>query len=172
MNPAASALPAACCGISERMMFKKTSLRIGDFPELAPEKFNFDERHLTRLLEGNKIGKRIHVLAEVDSTNIYAARLAREGAEEGEVVIADSQSRGRGRLNRMWQSPAGKNLYMSIILRPAISPAVSSLITLTAGMGMTPRTMNKIPSVQVILLKTCNDFFMLPSNFYDSLDTY
>jgi len=97
---------------------------------------DLEARHLNRLLEGKTIGKRIYVLGEVDSTNRYAAELAREGAEEGEVVIADSQSRGRGRLGRTWQSPPGRNIYVSVILRPSIRPADSPLITLTAGVAV------------------------------------
>ena len=95
----------------------------------------FNGDHLSRLLEGKAMGKRVHFLEEIDSTNTYAAALAREGAEEGEVVIADRQLRGKGRIGRSWQSPAGTNLYISIILRPAIRPAVSPQITLTAGVA-------------------------------------
>ncbi len=90
---------------------------------------------LSRLLEGQAMGKRVHFLEEVDSTNTCAAVLAREGAEEGEVVVADRQIKGKGRIGRSWQSPAGSNLYISIILRPAILPAVSPQITLTAGVA-------------------------------------
>lgn len=56
-------------------------------------------------------------LDEVDSTNAEARRRAEEGAEEGTLIVARSQSAGRGRRGRHWQSPAG-NLYMSLLLRP------------------------------------------------------
>jgi BirA family biotin operon repressor/biotin-[acetyl-CoA-carboxylase] ligase len=59
--------------------------------------------------------------AELDSTNLEALRQARAGAAEGLVVIADSQSAGRGRHGRVWQSLPG-NLLISILLRPEISP--------------------------------------------------
>jgi BirA family biotin operon repressor/biotin-[acetyl-CoA-carboxylase] ligase len=95
----------------------------------------FDGDHLGRLLAGKTMGQRIHFLAEVDSTNTYASSLARDGALEGEVVIADRQLRGKGRIGRTWQSPAGSNLYISIILRPPIRPAVSPQITLAAGVA-------------------------------------
>jgi len=95
----------------------------------------FDGDHLSRLLKGQAMGKRVHFLGEVDSTNTYAAELARRGAEEGEVVIADRQLKGKGRIGRTWQSPEGSNLYVSIILRPAVRPAVSPQITLTAGVA-------------------------------------
>jgi BirA family biotin operon repressor/biotin-[acetyl-CoA-carboxylase] ligase len=97
---------------------------------------DFDGDQLTRLLKGHSIGRRIHFFREVESTNLYAAELARRGAEEGEVVVADCQCRGRGRLDRTWQSPPDKNLYTSVILRPPIPPAVSPQITLTTGVAV------------------------------------
>ncbi len=97
---------------------------------------DFDGPYLSRLLGGKTIGKKVHFLEEVDSTNIYAAELARRGAEEGEAVIADSQQKGRGRLDRTWISPPGANLYTTIILRPPILPASSPQITLTAGVAV------------------------------------
>ncbi len=88
-------------------------------------------------LAGSVIGCRVHFLEEIDSTNTYAMRLAGLGAEEGEVVIAESQSGGRGRLRgRSWQSPAGVNLYCSVILRPSIDPAVAASMTLMAGVAV------------------------------------
>jgi BirA family biotin operon repressor/biotin-[acetyl-CoA-carboxylase] ligase len=61
--------------------------------------------------------------------------LALNGAEEGEVVIAESQEKGRGRLGRHWSSPPLLNLYLSAILRPKISPHQASLITLMAAVA-------------------------------------
>ncbi len=60
----------------------------------------------------------IRWLDEVDSTNTHARDLARRGAPEGLVVVADHQTAGRGRLDRRWESPPGANLLASIILRP------------------------------------------------------
>ncbi len=96
---------------------------------------DFDADKLSRLLLGEVLGKRIHFLEEVDSTNNYAVGLAVAGAEEGEAVIADRQTRGKGRLDRVWMSPPGKNLYLTVILRPRISPSVSPQLTLTAGVA-------------------------------------
>lgn len=82
------------------------------------------------------MGKRVHFLEEAGSTNDVAIELARRGAEEGEVVIADRQLKGKGRIGRSWQSPSRSNLYASVILRPSIPPAVSPQITLTAGVAV------------------------------------
>jgi biotin-(acetyl-CoA carboxylase) ligase len=58
-------------------------------------------------------------LNTVDSTNTYLDRLAKEGYPHGTVVIADTQTAGRGRFGRVWFSPPGKNIYMSILVRPS-----------------------------------------------------
>jgi len=81
------------------------------------------------------MGKRIHYFPSIDSTNSKAYQLALEGAEEGEVVIAESQLEGRGRLGRHWLSPPFLNLYLSAILRPQIPPQRASLITLMAAVA-------------------------------------
>ncbi|MBP9021150.1 MAG: biotin--[acetyl-CoA-carboxylase] ligase [Syntrophobacterales bacterium] len=96
---------------------------------------DLDAHKLSGILRGEVFGKKIHFLEEVDSTNNYAVGLAVAGAEEGEAVIADRQTRGKGRLDRVWMSPPGKNLYLTVILRPRISPSVSPQITLTAGVA-------------------------------------
>src|SRR5882724_11384464 len=82
------------------------------------------------------LGKALHFFATIDSTNIYAARLAREGAREGTVVIADSQSGGKGRLGRSWVSPPGVNLYLSAILRPPVSAATVPQLNLLAAVAV------------------------------------
>jgi len=70
------------------------------------------------------------------STNDEAAQLAREGAAHGTVVIADTQTSGRGRGSHDWYSPPGSNLYMSIILRPTVVAAECPPLTLAAGLGV------------------------------------
>lgn len=78
-------------------------------------------------------GRRIVDLKTVDSTNRYAKALAKEGAAHGTLVLADEQTAGRGRRGRGWISPAGENIYMSLILRPDVPPAqVAKLSLLTA----------------------------------------
>jgi BirA family biotin operon repressor/biotin-[acetyl-CoA-carboxylase] ligase len=81
------------------------------------------------------MGRTIHHFQTLDSTNSKAYQLALNGAEEGEVVISESQEKGRGRLGRQWFSPPFLNLYLSVILRPKISPHQASLITLMAAVA-------------------------------------
>ncbi len=85
-------------------------------------------------LNTNYIGKEIHYFREVNSTNEVAKKLAREGAPEGTVVIAESQSRGKGRRGKKWISPLG-GAWMSIILRPNILPINAPQLTFTAGVA-------------------------------------
>jgi len=84
---------------------------------------------LAHLLKSGLIGKKITTFQETVSTNAVAFRMAEDGAEEGSVVIADSQTGGKGRLGRTWSSPAGVNLYCSVILRPPIQPVAAPQLT-------------------------------------------
>lgn len=81
----------------------------------------------------------------VDSTNLLAAALAREGANEGTVVLAEQQTAGRGRLGRSWVSPARINLYCSVILRPAIPPLEVPRLTLVAGIAVAEAILASAP---------------------------
>ncbi len=118
----------------------------------------FDAEALQSRLAGRGMGWRIHYLPVVDSTNRLALKLAREGAAGGTVVFADCQTRGRGRLERIWQSPPGRNLYASFLLRPAIDPADAARITLTAGVAVAE--MISIFCPEGVGLKWPNDVFI------------
>jgi BirA family transcriptional regulator, biotin operon repressor / biotin---[acetyl-CoA-carboxylase] ligase len=87
------------------------------------------------ILKTKWLGKTIHHFGALDSTNAQAYQLALDGAEEGEVVISESQEKGKGRLGRQWFSPPFLNLYLSVILRPKIPPHQASLITLMAAVA-------------------------------------
>ena len=72
----------------------------------------------------------------LDSTNTRARELARQGAVHGTVLIADRQTGGRGRLGRSFHSPAGKGIYMSVILRPCCKPEKIMHLTCAAAVAM------------------------------------
>jgi BirA family biotin operon repressor/biotin-[acetyl-CoA-carboxylase] ligase len=77
---------------------------------------------------------RITWLPEATSTNDLAKLMAERGADEGSVIIADTQTAGRGRLGRSWASPAGAGIYASVIFRPALR--VAPLLTIAAGVAI------------------------------------
>lgn len=71
----------------------------------------------------------------VDSTNEIVFRKGLEQAPEGLVVAAEHQTKGRGRFNRLWESPRGKGLYFSFLLRPNLAPPEVSKLTLAVSVG-------------------------------------
>jgi len=81
------------------------------------------------------IGKDIRLFPEVASTNTLAMEAASQGAPEGTVIIAETQTKGKGRLGRQWISPKG-NLYFSVILRPDIPTHKAPLITLVGAVAV------------------------------------
>jgi BirA family transcriptional regulator, biotin operon repressor / biotin---[acetyl-CoA-carboxylase] ligase len=87
---------------------------------------------IKRGLKTNFMGHDIHYFNEVDSTNEVAKYLAEEGAEDGTVVVAEIQNKGKGRRGKTWISPPG-GIWMSVILRPEIPPHRASQLTLVTG---------------------------------------
>lgn len=73
--------------------------------------------------------RQLHIFDTIDSTNIFAKKLAADGAPHGTAVIAESQTAGKGRLGRIFCSPAGGSIYMSVVLRPGTDMQSSQLIT-------------------------------------------
>lgn len=71
----------------------------------------------------------------LDSTNEEAWRLADAGAPEGVAVLAKSQTAGRGRRGRSWESPEG-NLFLSLLLRPAVPPAEAAKLSFLAAVAL------------------------------------
>jgi BirA family transcriptional regulator, biotin operon repressor / biotin---[acetyl-CoA-carboxylase] ligase len=108
--------------------------------------------------EPGRIGRRIHYFDEVGSTQHVAAELAEEGAAQGTVVIAERQSAGRGRMGRSWHSPAGVNLYMTIILRPSIPLGHVSQLSLVAGVAAAEALETVAPGI--VALKWPNDVWL------------
>jgi BirA family transcriptional regulator, biotin operon repressor / biotin---[acetyl-CoA-carboxylase] ligase len=75
-------------------------------------------------------------LETIDSTNLEAIRQAKAGAPEGLCIVAREQTAGRGRLDRIWQSPKDAGLYLSIVLRPAIEMNKWPLLSLAAALAV------------------------------------
>jgi len=75
-------------------------------------------------------------LKVIESTNTEALQAGLQGAASGTVVLAETQTGGRGRLNRSWLSPAGMGLYFSLLLRPDLAAGDLPKVTLTAGLAV------------------------------------
>ncbi|HSP20358.1 MAG TPA: biotin--[acetyl-CoA-carboxylase] ligase [Myxococcaceae bacterium] len=88
------------------------------------------------LLETGDLGRTVHAFDSLPSTSELAFRLAAEGAEHGELILAETQTAGRGRRGRSWASPPGKNLYASLVLRPELPPQRAPELTLLAAVAV------------------------------------
>ncbi|MHB0856583.1 MAG: biotin--[acetyl-CoA-carboxylase] ligase, partial [Anaerolineae bacterium] len=90
---------------------------------------------LAARLHTRLIGRHLEVHEEIDSTNSRAVLLARQGAADGTVILADSQTAGRGRLGRRWLAPPGSSLLMSLVLRPPLEPPQAMRATMLCSLG-------------------------------------
>lgn len=88
-------------------------------------------------LESDRFGHVLHVYDVVDSTQVIANELARNGAPDGTVVIAEEQTSGKGRMARPWESTKGKGIWMTVIIRPDVPPHMAAQFTLVAAVAVT-----------------------------------
>lgn len=93
-------------------------------------------REVAHNLKTKFIGKKINYLESVSSTMDLAIQLGTQGAPEGVLVLAEAQTKGRGRLGRSWISPKYKGLYFSLILRPKILPHQAPLLTVLSAVSV------------------------------------
>ncbi len=111
-------------------------MTIADRPAEVPQGSDLLPAEIRRGLKTSLLGQgRIDYFPKIDSTNIHARRIADAGAPEGTIVVAEAQSAGKGRRGRAWFSPAGKGLYLSVVLRPRIPPAEAPRLVLTAAVA-------------------------------------
>jgi BirA family biotin operon repressor/biotin-[acetyl-CoA-carboxylase] ligase len=119
-----------------------------EVPEMppAPSGAALDLARVRALANARRLGRTFHYFQEIDSTNTHARLLAERGAREGEIVVAEAQTHGRGRLGRRWESPPFVNLYLSIILRPSLAPRHAPQITLTAAVALVETVNRFLPA--------------------------
>ncbi len=126
---------------------------------LAGEPDLLNEQALQVVLgSGYLMGRRIVCRGETGSSNADAFRLAAEGAEEGTVLLADCQLAGKGRLGRRWESPAGVNLYCSVVLRPQLPPHEAPQLTFLSAVAVA-RTIQATTGLQASI-KWPNDLLI------------
>lgn len=107
--------------------------------EAAAEKLQDDslsEEKLKSLMQTKVFGRKLLYLEAVDSTNTEGRRQGLLSAPHGLLVVADKQEKGKGRRGRSWESDAGKNIFMTLLLRPAIQPEHVSMLTLVAALAV------------------------------------
>jgi BirA family biotin operon repressor/biotin-[acetyl-CoA-carboxylase] ligase len=104
--------------------------RLGEIPDVL------NEATIAPLLATGELGRRIHAYDELESTNDEAHRLADAGALHGEVVIAEDQTKGRGRKGRSWIAPKGLGLTTSVVLRPALPASRAPELTIVAAVAV------------------------------------
>ncbi len=100
----------------------------------APDVLSLSE--LKTRIKTKMAGNHLLYFDVVGSTNIEAKKQAENGAPEGLLVVADKQEAGRGRRGRSWESPAGVNIFMTLLLRPSFSPGKASMITLVMALSV------------------------------------
>ncbi len=132
------------------------------FPHLGYKMISIPDR-LTEIelkwgLKTDIIARKIYSYKETSSTNDAAHNLAAGGEKEGSVVVAESQTAGRGRMGRSWVSPKSKGAYFSVILRPDISPKEVSSITLFSALSVA-KTIKEMAGLAAFI-KWPNDVFI------------
>ncbi len=115
----------------------------------------FSKVEIESKIETNWVGRNIIFHKETSSTNIDAKELAEKGEAAGTVVVADMQTAGRGRRGRGWLSPAGKDIYMTVVLRPQCRPEKASVLTLVMALAVLKAVSEQIP--QKCSIKWPND---------------
>jgi BirA family biotin operon repressor/biotin-[acetyl-CoA-carboxylase] ligase len=91
---------------------------------------------IRRRLQAPVVGRQLYLCGKVESTNATLGRLARSGAPEGTVVIAEAQTAGRGRLGQPWFSPPDVNLYASVLFRGPLALKEAPVFSLTGGLAL------------------------------------
>src|SRR4051812_27592597 len=105
----------------------------GYFLEKVPDILTPDM--LRQRLKGSLFGKRVYHFFKVDSTNRVALDLGHGGEAEGAVVVAEEQTAGRGRAGHSWHSERASGIYVTVLLRPKLSPVQAPLLTMMAGLA-------------------------------------
>ena len=94
------------------------------------------EAEISSMLKTQWAGKRIVYFDETDSTNNQAKVFGEKGDVHGTLFVADKQTAGKGRRGRGWDSPPGESIYMTLLLRPEISPERAPMLTLVMGLSV------------------------------------
>jgi len=95
-----------------------------------------DAASIASFLTTERFGQTIHYFEECATTQTIAHELARKGAQDGTVVIAETQTNGKGRMSRPWESTKGKGIWMTVIIKPDVLPHQAPQFTLVAAVSI------------------------------------
>ncbi len=139
-------LIASCLGMSRQALWKHIQelkdcgYEIWAVPHLGYKLISSPDRlfpeEVARGLNTKFIGKKIHYFDSLSSTMDIAHNLGVNGSSEGALVLAETQTKGKGRLGRNWFSPKYKGIYLSLILRPKLAPNQTPLLTLLSAVSI------------------------------------
>lgn len=101
-----------------------------------PEGGFLEEESLKTAMPNGRLGRKLVLLKQVDSTNSYAKKLAEQPDSDGTVVVAETQTQGKGRMYRHFYSPLREGVYFSVVLHPDIHLDELNLLTLTAALSV------------------------------------
>ena len=126
--------------------------------KLLSQPDRLDKERLTAALQTRELGHTLQVLAEATSTQDIARHWVESGAPHGALVLAEKQTAGRGRFGRVWHSPPGKGIYMSLVLRPEIPLQQTPRMPLLAAVALC-RTLRRLTGVDASI-KWPNDILI------------
>lgn len=121
------------------------------------------ENRIKSVLKTDIIGQKIYAFWSIGTTNDFAYRMAEHGEQEGALVIAEQQERGRGRKARTWNSPFSRGLWFSLILRPDLPSSQAGLIPYIAGVSIAEAVENLLNLKPK--LKWPNDLLIMKKKF-------
>ena len=104
--------------------------RLLDSPDIM------SETEIKSLMETEWAGKEVLYFDEIDSTNNRAKELGEKDGTHGTLLVADRQVAGKGRRGRVWESPKGISIYMTILLRPQLIPTKAPMLTLVMAQSV------------------------------------
>ncbi len=96
----------------------------------------FDRQRFLDALRTRRFGRSLEHFACTTSSMDEARRAAEEGTPHGHLILTEEQTEGRGSRGRRWSSPAGEDLYFSLVLRPHLAPRARPPLTLAIGLGV------------------------------------
>ena len=115
-----------------------------------------DKRKIENYLKTREFGRELVCLDTTASTNLDAKKAAANGCSHGCTVVSDEQTAGRGRLDHAWLSPAGLNIYVSLVLKPCVTTSAFPQIPVICAIALHQALAGMAPSLS-LALKWPND---------------